>query len=124
MTTKVLMLQIWKTSLITLNWKISHMLHLIASYCQHLKMLYDQLSDVDQSVSDQQLVIQLINGLSRDYVTIDTIINNTSPLPLFDTTRSMLLREETRRGRHSDNQALVAPTTPSIPNPPNIFSNN
>ncbi|XP_074326493.1 uncharacterized protein LOC141664438 [Apium graveolens] len=93
-------------------------------------MLSDQLSDVDQSVSDQRLVIQLINGLSHDYNTVGTIISNTSPLPSFDTTRSMLLREETRRGRHFDNQplvthqALVAPTIPHVPNPPIISFNN
>ncbi|XP_074352604.1 uncharacterized protein LOC141691744 [Apium graveolens] len=102
----------------------------VASYYQHLKMLSDQLSDVDQSVSEQRLVIQLINVLSRDYDTVGIIISYTSPLPSFDIARSMLLREETRRGQHFDNQplvtqlALVTPITPHVPNPPIISSNN
>ncbi|KAJ9555736.1 LOW QUALITY PROTEIN: hypothetical protein OSB04_010350 [Centaurea solstitialis] len=77
----------------------------MASYCQHLKMLSDQLSDVDQSVGDQRLVLQLINGLSREYDTVGPIISNSNPLPSFATARSMLLREETRRGRHSESQS-------------------
>ncbi|KAJ9543733.1 hypothetical protein OSB04_023440 [Centaurea solstitialis] len=61
----------------------------VSSYCQHLKMLSDQLSDVDQQVSDQRLVLQLINGLTPVFDTVGSIISQLSPLPSFDTARSI-----------------------------------
>ncbi|KAJ9551570.1 hypothetical protein OSB04_015615 [Centaurea solstitialis] len=85
----------------------------VNSYCQHLKSLADQLSDVDQPVSDHRLVLQLINGLSSAYDTVGSIISNQEPLPSFLTARSMLLRDETRRNRQTESAAFVSPTTPT-----------
>lgn len=79
------------------------------AYCQQLKSLADQLSDVDSAISDQRLVLQLINGLNRDYDTVGSIISNTSPLPTFLAARSMLLRDEARQQRNSESVALLSP---------------
>lgn len=79
------------------------------AYCQQLKSLADQLSDVDSSISDQRLVLQLINGLNRDYDTVGSIISNTSPLPTFLAARSMLLRDEARQQRNTESVALLSP---------------
>ncbi|XP_037492804.1 uncharacterized protein LOC119369917 [Jatropha curcas] len=39
----------------------------ISAYCQELKMLSDQLSNVGAPVSNQRLVLQLIAGLNEAY---------------------------------------------------------
>lgn len=100
----------------------------VNSYCQHLKSLADQLSDVDHTVSDQRLVLQLINGLTPAYDTVGSIISNQEPLPSFLTARSMLLRDETRRNRHTESAALVSPPTAAMVSPssataPTSFNN-
>ncbi|XP_020259707.1 uncharacterized protein LOC109836256 [Asparagus officinalis] len=88
----------------------------ISAYCQALKMLADQLANVGTKISDDRLVLQLVTGLSIDYATVATIIEQSNPLPSFYKARSMLLLEETRRNRSiSTGTALVAASRPSAP---------
>ncbi|XP_021747916.1 uncharacterized protein LOC110713780 [Chenopodium quinoa] len=82
----------------------------VNSYCQQLKVLKDQLAAVDQPVSEQKLVIRLVSGLvNTDFDTVATIIQQTEPLPSFESARSRLLLEETRRSNdQGSSSALVA----------------
>ncbi|XP_076945581.1 uncharacterized protein LOC143616713 [Bidens hawaiensis] len=46
-------------------------------YCQELKVLANQLANVDSPVADSDLVIQLVIGLNEQYEGIGAIIHNT-----------------------------------------------
>ncbi|KAF5774184.1 hypothetical protein HanRHA438_Chr13g0608001 [Helianthus annuus] len=80
-------------------------------YCQELKVLADQLSNVDAPVDEQDLVLQTIAGLTEQYETVGTIIQNTKPLPSFIQVRSQLCMNETTKANqaiHSSQQAATA----------------
>lgn len=51
----------------------------LKDYCQRLKDLSDQLNDVDCSVKDKQLVLQLVRGLPTEYDPVGAYINQTLP---------------------------------------------
>ncbi|XP_021747922.1 uncharacterized protein LOC110713783 [Chenopodium quinoa] len=77
----------------------------ISSYCRELKNLKDQLANVDQSVLEQKLVIRLVSGLvNTNFDTVTAMIQKTTPLPSFETTRLRLLLEESRRANDSSSQ--------------------
>ncbi|XP_076927241.1 uncharacterized protein LOC143590734 [Bidens hawaiensis] len=90
----------------------------MASYCQEIKVLADQLSNIDVALSNTQLVLKVLGGLSEQYATIAAIIRNTEPLPDFNTVRSKLCGEETERQAQalqfsqSAGQALAASGKP------------
>ncbi|XP_057445828.1 uncharacterized protein LOC130737967 [Lotus japonicus] len=46
----------------------------VAAYCQRLKTLFDQLSDVGAWVTDHRLVLKLISGLTDAYRGVATLI--------------------------------------------------
>ncbi|XP_021774771.1 uncharacterized protein LOC110738679 [Chenopodium quinoa] len=74
----------------------------VTAYCQRLKSISDQLANVDQPVSDQKLVLRLVAGLTKsEFDTVATMIAQTDPLLSFNTARSRLLLEETRRSNES-----------------------
>ncbi|KAD4386050.1 hypothetical protein E3N88_26219 [Mikania micrantha] len=90
----------------------------ISSYCQTLKMLADQLANVNAPVSNQRLVLQLISGLNESFEHIATLIQQTTPLPDFYEARSKLILEETRKSHQasfttSEPSALHTTTTSS-----------
>nr|GMD19320.1 E3 ubiquitin-protein ligase BRE1-like 2 isoform X1 [Ipomoea batatas] len=66
-----------------------------SSYCQHLKTLADQLSNVGAPVSNNRLVLQLVSGLTDAYAMVGSQIRHEDPLPLFYKARSMIILEET-----------------------------
>ncbi|XP_010684222.2 uncharacterized protein LOC104898814 [Beta vulgaris subsp. vulgaris] len=70
-----------------------------AAYCQSLKSTADQLSSLGHSVSKERLVLQLVSGLTDEFDTVATFIQQSQPLPLFQNARSMLALEETRRNQ-------------------------
>lgn len=80
----------------------------MSAYCQELKTLSDQLSNVDAPVSNDRLVLQLIARLGEKYENIATHLQQSTPLPDFYTVRSKLILEETRKA-HS-----VANSTASL----------
>ncbi|XP_021749921.1 uncharacterized protein LOC110715642 [Chenopodium quinoa] len=96
----------------------------ISSYCRELKSIKDQLANVDQPVSEQKLVIRLVSGLvGTDFDTMAAMIQQKDPLPSFETARSRLMLEESRRANdsiasaslfvaQSDNSASSHTTTP------------
>ncbi|XP_021749891.1 uncharacterized protein LOC110715611 [Chenopodium quinoa] len=70
----------------------------VTAYCQQLKSIADQLANIDQPVSEQKMVIRLVSGLTNsDFDTVATMIQQTDPLPSFNSARSRLLLEESRR---------------------------
>ncbi|KAD5508443.1 hypothetical protein E3N88_16146 [Mikania micrantha] len=96
-----------------------------SAYCQQLKVLSDQLANVDAPVSDSQLVLQLINGLTGSKLDgIGMMLQQTSPLPNFYTSRSRLILEETRQAQQSQTDtALHATTTvPAVSHAPGTSS--
>ncbi|CAH1418611.1 unnamed protein product [Lactuca virosa] len=64
-------------------------------YCQKLKDLADQLTDVENPVSEKRLVLQMVRGLPPEYDTAAAFINQT--LPDWDTARNMLQLEHNRQ---------------------------
>ncbi|XP_021731355.1 uncharacterized protein LOC110698267 [Chenopodium quinoa] len=93
-------------------------------YCKEIKLLADQLSNVDNPVSDRKMVLQLISGLTKgEYDTVAALISQTEPTPSFIKARSMFLLEETRKSKQEEHgqQALMAqqpPTAVAAPSPP------
>ncbi|XP_021744840.1 keratin, type I cytoskeletal 9-like [Chenopodium quinoa] len=65
-----------------------------SAYCQRLKGLSDQLRNVRAPVDNNQLVLQLVSGLTKPYNGVATLIRQSSPLPQFYQARSMLTLEE------------------------------
>ena len=74
----------------------------VSVYCQQLKALFDQLADVDNKISEQRLVLRMVNGLSRAFDTVGSLISQLQPLLDFSTARSMLTREESRMARSDE----------------------
>lgn len=65
------------------------------AYCQHLKVVADQLAYVGAPVSDQRMVLKLIVGLTDAYSGFVTNIQQSDPLPSFAKARSKIALEET-----------------------------
>ncbi|KAL9237217.1 hypothetical protein vseg_011796 [Gypsophila vaccaria] len=90
----------------------------VSAYCQALKMVADQLSNVGSPVPETRLVLQLVTHLSEGYDSVATIIQQSDPLPSFYKARSMLTMEESRRAKlHSRvaDTALVAAASNTKP---------
>ncbi|XP_071740817.1 uncharacterized protein [Rutidosis leptorrhynchoides] len=89
----------------------------VSAYCQELKMLSDQLANVDAKVDRKRLVLQLVAGLNDNYAAIGTHINQMKKLPTFYDARSKLILEESLKNRkaamanpNDSSTALVATT--------------
>nr|XP_043620210.1 uncharacterized protein LOC122592065 [Erigeron canadensis] len=79
----------------------------MSAYCQAMKVIFDQLSNVGSPVTEEQLVLQILTGLNEQYENAADSIQQTKPLPNFYETRSRLCMTETRK----NNQARQAATT-------------
>lgn len=66
----------------------------VKEYCTRIKVLADKLRNVGQPVTDAQMVLRLLRGLSDDYKSFRSSIQHLKPLPTFDAARSMLEFEE------------------------------
>ncbi|XP_074314419.1 uncharacterized protein LOC141649633 [Silene latifolia] len=96
----------------------------VSAYCQALKMIADQLSNVGSPVPETRLVLQLVTHLSEGYDSVATIIQQSDPLPSFYKARSMLTMEEARKAKNSgmsSDNALMAASSDS--KPPNTSNN-
>ncbi|GAU11418.1 hypothetical protein TSUD_344090 [Trifolium subterraneum] len=51
------------------------------SYCQHIKSLFYQLSNVGAPISDERMVLQLASGLSDAYANVGSQIRHSDTLP-------------------------------------------
>ncbi|XP_076924042.1 uncharacterized protein LOC143586365 [Bidens hawaiensis] len=90
-----------------------------SAYCQELKVLADQLANVDAPVDDTKLVMQLITGHNEQFESFATLLANSKPLPYFYEARSKLIYEADRKAQYASaaaataNTALHASTTKS-----------
>ena len=83
----------------------------ISEYCQRVKTLADSLRDVSHSVSEPQLVLNLLRGLNSRYSNTADDIANSTPFPSFAKARSMLALKELRLANEvkvTTDTALVA----------------
>ncbi|XP_021724340.1 uncharacterized protein LOC110691714 [Chenopodium quinoa] len=82
-----------------------------SAYFQRLKSLSDQLKNVEASVDNNRLVLQLVSGLTKLYFGVATLIRQSNPLPQFYQARSMLTLEEAglaKRAATTSASAMVA----------------
>ncbi|GKF55277.1 retrovirus-related pol polyprotein from transposon TNT 1-94, partial [Tanacetum coccineum] len=105
----------------------------VSAYCQELKMLSDQLTNVGAPISNNRLVLQLIAGLNESYDNVATFIQQSDTLPPFNEARSRLVLEETRKNKQAVNASIasgtafvaIAPSTsPNHKHHNNISSSN
>ncbi|KAM0019308.1 putative RNA-directed DNA polymerase [Helianthus debilis subsp. tardiflorus] len=80
----------------------------VSAYCQELKVLADQLANVNALVDNDRLVLQLISGLNEQYEGIATILQQQEPLPSFYTARSKLIQVKTRKAEQALHSAKAA----------------
>ncbi|XP_022003739.1 uncharacterized protein LOC110901204 [Helianthus annuus] len=96
----------------------------MATYCQELKVIADQLNNVEAPVDDQSLMLQTLAGLTDSYEAVATVLGNTKPLPSFNEVRSQLCMNETRKANqaitsaHSAGSALHTTARPAASQPP------
>ncbi|KAE8705655.1 putative aspartic protease [Hibiscus syriacus] len=67
----------------------------VSVYCQHLKILSDQLKNVGAPVSNNHLVLRTVGGLTPAYKGVASVIRHKNVLPPFYEVRSMFALEET-----------------------------
>ncbi|XP_076943264.1 uncharacterized protein LOC143613449 [Bidens hawaiensis] len=82
----------------------------MAAYCQAVKVLSDQLANVDAPLSDEKMVQQLIIGLNEQYEGIAMLQSNLKPLPSFHEARSKLMHESNRKANLTFHAAQTADT--------------
>ncbi|XP_021978925.1 uncharacterized protein LOC110874848 [Helianthus annuus] len=82
----------------------------ISAYCQELKVLADQLANVNAPIDNDRLVLQLIAGLNEQYEGIATILQQQDPLPSFYSARSSVIQVETRKAEQALNASKSAST--------------
>ncbi|XP_010462906.1 PREDICTED: uncharacterized protein LOC104743537 [Camelina sativa] len=86
----------------------------IHDYCQKLKSIADLLANLDSPVTDQALVIHLLNGLSDKFDDIINVIKHKSPFPGFLEARSMLTMEEKRLSKQTSSLPLSTASAPAL----------
>ncbi|XP_021731322.1 uncharacterized protein LOC110698233 [Chenopodium quinoa] len=106
------------------NKKLEHFANM-SNYCKQIKLLADQLANVDCPVSERRMVMQLIAGLTKgEYDTVAAIVSQSEPTPNFNKARSMFLLEETRKNKQEESwkQALIVTyaNTLSPPHQPSV----
>ncbi|XP_076954008.1 uncharacterized protein LOC143628256 [Bidens hawaiensis] len=69
----------------------------MVAYCQEVKVICDQLANVEAPLTDEKMVQQLVTGLNEQYEGIAMLISNLQPLPSFHEARSKLMREYDRK---------------------------
>ncbi|GAU43462.1 hypothetical protein TSUD_141000 [Trifolium subterraneum] len=64
------------------------------AYCNRLKLLANELGNVDSPVNNTRLVLKMISGLTDSYAGFVTYIQQHDPLPTFETANTRLELEE------------------------------
>ncbi|KAL6647997.1 hypothetical protein ACP70R_012221 [Stipagrostis hirtigluma subsp. patula] len=88
----------------------------ISDYCLRMKTLADALRDVGHTVSEPQLVLNLLAGLNKKFSNTADDIANADPLPSFTKARGMLVLKELRLANEdkvANDTALLAGTASS-----------
>ncbi|XP_022032251.1 uncharacterized protein LOC110933330 [Helianthus annuus] len=76
------------------------------AYCQRLKDIANQLADVDQPVSNQRLILQLVRGLPSEFDTTASIINK--EIPTWEEAVSLLQSDQQRQEARESLNASAA----------------
>ncbi|XP_057533062.1 uncharacterized protein LOC130810960 [Amaranthus tricolor] len=85
----------------------------VKAYCNELENIATSLNNLSTSISDNQLALQVLHGLTTDYHTFRSLVQHMSPVPFFDTLRSMLeLEKHSHNKDSSSSHDLVLLTTP------------
>ncbi|XP_076906863.1 uncharacterized protein LOC143563131 [Bidens hawaiensis] len=82
----------------------------MGDYCDHAKHLADQLDSVGSPVDNRMLVLQVLTGLTEQYDSISTVLQNRDPLPSFPEVRSCLNLEESKKKRQLSRVSSTAAT--------------
>lgn len=86
----------------------------VSAYCQEIKVLADQLANVNAPVPGQTLVLHLIAGLTDQFDGVATFLQQQDPLPDFYTARSKLIMEEARKANQiSPNTSFLVVARPT-----------
>ncbi|KAJ9543586.1 hypothetical protein OSB04_023293 [Centaurea solstitialis] len=93
----------------------------ITDYCHTLKDIADSLADVDTKISQQDLVLQILQHLPPSYQSLVDVITHTKPFPSFLKDKNMLLLHESREDKPdptadthlSPSSALYSTSTPN-----------
>ncbi|XP_057532784.1 uncharacterized protein LOC130810659 [Amaranthus tricolor] len=57
----------------------------VKAYCNELENIATSLNNLGTSISDNRLALQVLHGLTTDYRTFRSLVQNMSPVPSFDT---------------------------------------
>ena len=85
----------------------------INAYCTKIQGMVDRLHNLGEKVSDKNMVMYAINGLDERFKGIVRIIRHREPLPTFETTRNMLLLEESTLQKAIDHSNVLDHTSSS-----------
>ncbi|XP_071728956.1 uncharacterized protein [Rutidosis leptorrhynchoides] len=91
----------------------------VSAYCQQLKALADQLTNVGDKVTEDRMVLQLIAGLNDNYDTVGTYFIQVDKLPSFYDARSKLILEENRKQKQTAHNSSALDTALLITTPTN-----
>ncbi|KAF3775421.1 hypothetical protein EJ110_NYTH50144 [Nymphaea thermarum] len=85
---------------------------LMTDYLNHVKFLHDSLAVVNHVISDSNLVLYTLNGLSSEYEVFITIVTTFKQLPSFSKSFDMLVSQENRLriltpSSYSDSSAIA-----------------
>ncbi|PWA37331.1 hybrid signal transduction histidine kinase M [Artemisia annua] len=88
----------------------------INDYCSKINSMEAKLKNFGSPVSDKNLVMYTVNGLDSRFATIVKIIRHHEPLPTFETTRTMLLLEESTLNENTNSSITFegSSSSPSI----------
>ncbi|XP_057523869.1 uncharacterized protein LOC130803685 [Amaranthus tricolor] len=96
----------------------------VKAYCNELENLATSLNNLGSSISDNRLALQVLHGLTTDYRTFRSLVQHISPIPSFDTLRSMLELEEHSHHKETfsshDSALITTPKPSSIENSKNF----
>ncbi|XP_057535360.1 uncharacterized protein LOC130813539 [Amaranthus tricolor] len=73
----------------------------VKAYCNKLETIATSLTNLGASISDNRLALQVLHGLNSDYKTFWSLVQHMTPIPSFDTLRSMLELEERSNHKYS-----------------------
>ncbi|KAJ0851360.1 putative RNA-directed DNA polymerase [Helianthus annuus] len=82
----------------------------MSAYCQAMKLMFDQLTSLGSTLTEKQLVMQILTGLNDQYENIALILQQTAPLPDFYNIRSRLCQVEERKTAQAKISAQAAGT--------------
>ncbi|XP_050878729.1 uncharacterized protein LOC127082533, partial [Lathyrus oleraceus] len=84
------------------------------AYYNRLKLLADQLANVDSLVNNTRLVLKMISGLTNSYVGFVTYIQQHDSLPTFETAKSRSELEEPTMAQRTPRESSDIPSSTTL----------